>query len=322
MKTIIPPKLKKGDKIMIIAPACSATTVPALARKKAEKHLKDMGFISSYSKHAFEQTMLTSSSIDSRIKDLHLAFKDKSVKGIICVRGGFNSNTLLPHINWKLLKSNPKPLIGYSDITALSNALYAKTGLVSYSGPVLLTLGNKDQQSVKYTKEYLQKCVMSSESFGITPSAERSDLQTSIKPFIFQAGSAEGIVVGGNLCTLNLLQGTEYMPEIKNSILFIEEDDFNGEHTDISFDRDLESLLQLPGASSIQAILVGRFPKGAEMSLEKIKFIFKSKNISPKIPVVFNLDFGHTTPMFTFPIGGTIRVDASGKTVKIKILKH
>ena len=288
--------------------------------------MKELNINFAYSKNAFEKDMMDSSSIKSRIADLHNAFQDKRVSGIICVRGGYNSNTLLPYINWNFIKKNPKPFLGYSDITVLSNAIYAKTGLITYSGPNFSSFGVEHQKTARYIIENWKKCLMSDEPFNITSGEYFGERK--IKPrknkgmIIFQKGNAEGILIGGNLCSLNLLQGTEYMPSLKNTILFLEEDDFGGKTTPLEFERNLESLLQLPNVNTIKGIVFGRFQKGASMTVEKLKFILSSKNISKNIPIIANADFGHTNPIFTFPIGGTVKIEVKNKKIEIKILKH
>lgn len=99
-----------------------------------------------------------SSSIKSRVEDLHDAYKDKSIKAIFTVIGGFNSNQLLKYLDYDLIKGNPKILCGYSDITALTNAITAKTGIVSYSGLHFSTWAMKKE--FEYNLEYFRKCLM------------------------------------------------------------------------------------------------------------------------------------------------------------------
>ena len=329
MKSIFPNKLQQGDIICVIAPASSvAAFKPKSIIKKAVSRLTALGFKTSFGKNIYEKDMLDSSSVASRVADLHAAFKDKKVAGVLCARGGFNSNDLLPYIDWELIKQNPKPLIGYSDITVLANALYAKTGVVTYSGPSFSSLGaDEDTKGImQYTTEYFTKCLSSEKPFEMGNSKNYNERKVparkNIGVSVLQDGIVEGTIIGGNLCSLNLLQGTGYMPSLKDVILFIEEDDFGGILTPLEFGRNLESLLQLKDADTIKGIVFGRFQKGAGMTIAKMKHILKEKKISKRIPILYNADFGHTAPMFTFPIGGTVRIEAKGKTAKITILKH
>ena len=132
--------------------------------------------------------------------------------------------------------------------------------------------------------------------------------------FIINEGQAEGKILGGNLCTFNLLQGTQFMPDLTDSILFIEDD--NESHSQM-FDRDLQSLLHQPNADKIRAIIIGRFEKESQVTKEGLRLIIQTKKELQHIPVIANVDFGHTSPIFTIPIGGTCTVKASGGIVEL-----
>ncbi len=326
---VIPSKLKKGDEIRVIAPARSMKLICSESRKIATELFENLGFKVTFGKHVMEKDMFASSSIKSRIEDLHDAFADKNVKVILTVIGGFNSNQLLKYIDFDLIKRNPKILCGYSDITALQNAILKKTGLVTYSGPHYSTFGMK--KGFDYIEEYFKKCLIEDKPFEIKDSKEWSDdrwytdqeNRKFIKnkgAYVINFGKAKGRIVGANLCTFNLLQGTEFMPDLKNTVLFIEDD---AETRDVIFDRDLQSLIHQPGFEGVQGIVIGRFQKASEMTREKVIQIIKTKKELNKIPVIADVDFGHTTPMITFPIGGTCEILApkTGKP-KIQILEH
>src|SRR3989338_11036057 len=113
-------------------------------------------------------------------------------------------------------------------------------------------------------------------------------------------GETEGIIVGANLCTFNLLQGTEFMPDLKNTVLFLEDDYESVSHT---FDRDLQSLIHQPNFSGVKGLVIGRFQKKSKMTNELLTKIIKTKKELNSLPVIANVDFGHTTPIITFPIG-------------------
>ena len=119
-------------------------------------------------------------------------------------------------------------------------------------------------------------------------------------------GDMEGTIIGGNLCTLNLLQGTEYMPNNDNILLFIEDDGAAGDIFLNEFDRNLQSLLHCYKNKKINGIVIGRAQKNCNMNVEKWTKIIKTKKELQNIPVIINADFGHTTPIFTFPIGGEV----------------
>jgi len=327
-QTIVPEKLKAGDEIRVIAPARSLSLISAEVRQIAIDNFESMGLKVTYSKNCEESDAFISSSIDSRIEDLHEAFRDKNVKGIFTVIGGYNSNQLLDSIDFELIKSNPKILCGYSDITILSNAIYAKTGLITYSGPHFSTLGMK--KGLEYTLEYMNKCLFEDLAFEINPSGTWSDeawfLDQDNRKFeknegvkVFNEGETEGVIIGGNLCTLNLLQGSEFMPTLSDSILFIEDDSLSCPST---FERDLLSLIHQPGFESVKAVVIGRFQKDMEMTEELLTQVLSTKKALKDIPVIYDLDFGHTTPHITFPVGGTAKLKASIEGVTLIIEEH
>lgn len=235
---------------------------------------------------------------------------------------------MLRYLDYELIKQNPKILCGFSDITTLNNALYAKTGLVSYSGPHFSTFGM--EKGMEYTIDYVKKCLFSSERFEVKPSSEWSDdrwwIDQENRNFIpnpgyvvLNEGSAGGKILGGNLCTLNLLQGTEFMPDLDESVLFIEDYELA---TPVIFDRDLQSLIHQPGFDGVCGIVIGRFQKASEMSDKLLKEIIKSKRELDGIPVIANADFGHTAPLITFPVGGRAKLYAKDGEAKLEIIEH
>jgi muramoyltetrapeptide carboxypeptidase LdcA involved in peptidoglycan recycling len=155
---------------MVVSPSQSISTIEELNIKLALKKLESLGFKVRFSSNCFELDDFNSSSIKSRADDLHEAFKDKTVNAILCARGGFNSNQLLNHIDYKVIKNNPKIFCGYSDITALNNAIYAKVGLVTYAGINFSTFRKKKCQD--YNIDYFKKCLMSNEPYKVLPSKE------------------------------------------------------------------------------------------------------------------------------------------------------
>ena len=219
---MIAEKLKYGDEIRVTAPSGSLSRVREDIFDKALTCLTSQGFKITFSKHSREMNEFNSSDIMSRVNDLHEAFLDNNVKMIIACSGGFNVNQLLKHLNYNIIQSNPKILCGFSDITALLNAIYAKTGLVTYHGPNFGTFGFETE--AEYTKDMFFRCVMNSEPILIEPSKNADNYS------IIQKGVCEGEIIGGNLCTLNLLQGTQYMPSIKDKVLFIENDNIMGDY--------------------------------------------------------------------------------------------
>lgn len=306
-------KLKRGDEVRVIAPSRNLTEVRQDVHHHAIDFWEREGFHISFSKNSQEVNQFHSSSIASRVEDIHEAFLDPNVKMVITCLGGFNANQLLRYLDYDLIAKHPKIFCGYSDITALSNAIYAKTGLVTYHGPHFSTFGfDKD---VEFTRNAFYNCIMNDGPIVVTAS------ETAAKYYTIQAGTCEGSIIGGNLCTLNLLQGTPYMPEIKNKVLFLEDDNIMGPYFCYEFDRNLESLLQTEGAETIKGIVFGRFEESCGLTIETITDIVREK-VPDNIPVIFGADFGHVFPMITFPIGGTVRISADKDGVEIQFITH
>lgn len=316
-------KLQSGDMVRVVAPSHSLAIISHDVRALATKRLEDLGLRISFGKHVEECNEFVTSSTASRVEDLHDAFRDTEVKAILAVIGGYAANQLLPHLDWELIRNNPKPLIGYSDTTALQDALYAKAGIVSYSGPAYSTFGQ--EKYFDYTLEYFRKCLMSDESFTVSEASEWTDdlwflNQEDRHPVanegwsFFGSGSATGTIIGGNLSTFRLLQGTEYFPSLKDSILFIEDDELASYSI---FDRELESLTQSDAFSGVKGMVIGRFQKKSEVTKERLEALIGSKQALQNIPIIADVDFGHTSPMITYPIGGTASISIEERRIQI-----
>ncbi|WP_059170793.1 S66 peptidase family protein [Bacillus sp. FJAT-27445] len=322
---MLPKRLAPGDQIRVIAPSRSMDLIKGEQVKLAVARLEGLGFQISFGKHVHGHDEFFSSSIEKRIEDLHDAFADPDVSGILTVIGGYNSNQLLRFIDWELIKNNPKLFCGYSDITALSLAIFKKTGLITYSGPHFSSFGVK--HGLDYTLASFLEAATNDAPYELEPSDTWSDdpwyrdqeNRTFIKQNGFlpiQEGSADGTLIGGNLCTMNLLQGTEFMPSLTDSILFIEDD---MESHALTFDRDLQSLLHQPGAEGIKGILIGRFQKDSQVTEEALRSILKTKAELKGIPIIGNVNFGHTQPMSTIPVGAKASISVSERRIVLEI---
>lgn len=388
-------KLKFGDEIRVISPARSMRIITEELREIAKRRFEEMGLKVTFAKHVEECDEFSSSSIESRVEDIHEAFLDKNVKAVITTIGGYNSNQLLKYIDYEIIKNNPKIFCGFSDITALCCSIYKKTGLITYYGPHFSSFGM--ERGIKYTIDYFKKSFLDEESKvrgkssqavivgangmgkfnshesivgpdGIekfssqgniagpdnvgefkkqevcknkvnreTNTKNKTYMEIKLSEFwsddpwyreqesrnfipndgylVINEGKAEGTLIGGNLCTFNLLQGTEYMPSLRNSILFIEDDDLVDAET---FDRDLQSTIHQPGFEGVRGILIGRFQKASAMTNEKLIKIIKTKRELNNIPVMANVNFGHVTPIATIPIGGWGRMSTGSKKIEVR----
>jgi muramoyltetrapeptide carboxypeptidase LdcA involved in peptidoglycan recycling len=315
MQTTLPAKLRAGDQVRVVAPSLSRAYVlehdhSALIGER----FAAMGLRLTYGAHVDERDAFDSSSIASRVQDLHEAFADPAVRGVLTVIGGFNSNELLPHLDFDLVGAHPKVFCGFSDITALQCAILARTGLVTYSGPHWSTFGMRDHLGP--TTEWFRTALFDSEPFDVEPSPQWTDDpwfldQDHREPlpnpglWPIQPGEAEGRVVGTNLCTLNLLQGTSWMPSLDGALLVLEDD---ATSTVADFARNLTSLLQLPDAAGVRGLVVGRFQRRTGMTRELLTEIVARQPALTGRPVLAGVDVGHTMPLATVAIGGTAHV--------------
>ncbi len=328
---MIPAKLKSGDEVRVIAPSRSMIILGEDCKEIATKRLEELGLKVTFGKHVMEADPdYLAASVEARAEDLNEAFKDKNVKAILTAIGGFNSNSILDYIDYEAIKENPKIFCGFSDITALSNSIHAKTGLVTYSGPHYSSFGML--KGFEYTLEYFKKMFFEEGEVEIKASEEWSDDAWFIDQenrkfekhdgmFIINEGEgeAEGEIIGGNLCTLNLLQATPYMPNIENKILFLEDDNLSGDVFLMEFDRNLQSLMHMPEFKTVKGIVLGRAEIASCMNEEKWKKLIKNKPQLSNIPVIGNANFGHTTPIMTFPVGGYAKLVAKDNDIKLII---
>lgn len=299
--------------------------IGAETREIADSRFAELGLGLTFGQHVEESDEFLSSSIASRLDDLHTAFADPNVKAILSVIGGYNANQLLPYIDWDLIAANPKVFCGYSDITALNCAIHAKTGLVTYSGPHYSTFGMREH--FDQTLDWFRAALFAEESLTVAPAAtwtdeawfldqDKRNIQPNEGHWMMADGHAEGPLIGGNLCTLNLLQGTDLMPDLRGALVFIEDD---SESMPVTFDRDLTSLTQQPGFGEISGLLIGRFQTEVEMSRRALATILASKRELDGVPIVANMDFGHTDPILTLPVGGKASLSATDGTSELTI---
>lgn len=305
-KTIKPPGLKRGDVIGLVTPASPIT----------EKQLNDtiekmvsLGFDVFYTKNVFAKKGYLAGDDALRIADLHTMFSDRSIKGIFCIRGGYGSGRILHRLDYHLIRKNPKPLIGYSDITALHQAIFKNTGMICFHGPA----GTTD--FTDYTVDCLQRVLVRPAKTTKLECVKQNNLvgQGNEKPYCIRRGTAKGKLVGGNLSILSALTGTYYELNMKNCIVFIEE---IGEDP-YRIDRMLTQLLQSGNLSRANGIVLGVF-KNCEThknydirtQLPQLKSVLYDRLYQLGIPVMYGFSFGHISNTCTLPIGIKAKLDA------------
>ncbi len=298
-----PKKLEFGDTIGIITPSEPISILKKDRFEKGTAELKVRGFKIKIGKYALlNPNNYIAANDKERAEDINEMFADSEVKAILCTAGGHNSNGILPYLDYSLIEKNPKIFVGLSDPTAIINAIYKKTGLITFHGPSVMSDYGKGIN--RYTEEYFGKAVMYSEPIGKIK--ELSNWE------ILKGGICEGTLIGGNLTILQCLIGTEYEPDWTDTILFWEEmgvEPFN-------IERKLTQLKQLGIFNKIKGMIVGKCVECETKSYNNkttIQEVVQKVCSEFKFPIIFNVDLGHTMEKITIPLGTKAKIDTKRK---------
>ncbi len=288
-KPIRPPRLKPGDTIGIVAPA---SPFDQDIFNQGLNILKSMGFRTVVPDEVFEKNGYLAGSDAHRAKLVARFFKDPSVNAIVCAKGGFGCLRILPLLDFDVMRENPKVFIGHSDITALLAAITAKSGLVTFHGPVVTTLA----EAPEFTRHSMLAAISTDTHLEVTPG----------NAVTIKSGRAQNPVIGGNLTTLCHLLGTPFEPRFDNHILLLED---RGE-AHYRIDRML-SQMKLAGCfEGIAGLVLGSFEECG--ALDGIFQIFEEHFRDIGVPILAGFDVGHGKQNTTIPFG----VDATLDTDK------
>jgi muramoyltetrapeptide carboxypeptidase len=322
------PKLRPGDEIRVVSPATSLSYIAPDQPALAEARLASLGLRVSYAEHAAATELFDAGPVELRLTDLHAAFADPSVKGILTTLGCYNSSQLLPGLDVDLIRANPKVFCGFSDITTLGTAIWARTGLVTYYGPHFSTFAMR--HGLEYTVELFVRCVMEDGPYTVPPAGHWSDdawyLDQEARVFepnpgyqVISAGEASGRLLGGHLPTFCLLFGSACAPDLDGAILFLEID---AEDQGVHLESYLRALINQPGFAGVRGIVFGRFQRQSQVDLDQLTKIVRRAPELDRMPIVAEANLGHTTPFFTFPIGGVGSISARDGAVILTITEH
>ena len=284
-RKLVFPELHTGDTIGIVSPAGAIYEKKSLDEFVAK--LESLSFKVILGKTTSLRTGYFAGTDKERAADVMDLFTNKKVKGLFAAKGGWGCARILPLLDYKLIRENPKVLIGFSDITSLLNAVTKKTGLVTFHGPV----GNSSWNDFSIAS--FRKCVLEKEDQTI-------ELKDEIK--IWSAGKASGPVYGGNLSVLCSLIGTDWLPELKGAILMLEETT----EEPFRIDRMLTQLQQTGIFDSIAGIVFGKCTKCIAEEPDKAfttEEVFQQHFSERKFPVISGISFGHTLDKLTIPLG-------------------
>lgn len=321
---IKPPKLHKGDTIGIVATSfpfpTDETSDYFFQYKKGVQKLECMGFKVKEGKNLRKTKWWFAGTAEERALDINSMFADPGIKAIMVHDGGQSAIAILEHINYQLVKENPKPFIGFSDITNIHSALFTKTGLVGFHGPLLTYgLGRVWEKylpnKIEDGKEQLLRTLTSNDALG------------NIKPLTkwetWRDGVTTGQLFGGNLSMLASLVGTKYFPQVddlKGAILFWETDNTQS----YRIERGLYQLKYAGILDAISGMLIGKLPgikrtawEGLEEPTPKQIVMEVLKNYN--FPILSGMDFGHETVDIPMPIGLNAKMDS--KKLSLEILE-
>lgn len=305
MTTLKPRRLEIGQTIGVAAPSSPPNEPEGI--RFAIEIVKSLGFKVKPAPHLFDRHGYLAGEDEARASDLNALFADEQVAAIFCARGGYGSSRLLPRLDYELIRAHPKILLGYSDITSLLLAIYHKTGLVTFHGPIA------GQAYTPYTLGELKKVLYAPQvpqALGAAPPFEpgegrvdRANRVTTLVP-----GKARGRLLGGNLSLLTHLIGSPYLPDLAGSILFLED---VGEAV-YSVDRMLTQLWLSGNLGKVAGVAFGKFtePRPSEWAQNRLlEEVLGERVRALGIPALMGLMIGHVDDQATLPLGCLAELD-------------
>jgi len=307
MKTIKPKVLKKGDLIGLVAPASTPSSEEKV--NQSIKYLEQLGYRVKLGESVYKIFGYLAGTDKERAKDFNDMVKDRKIKAIFALRGGYGTPRILSMIDYTSLRKNPKIIVGYSDITALQLAVFRKTGLITFSGPMPAIDMCNGMDS--YTEEHFWRCLTSINRIGLLSNPVNKPLR------ILRPGIARGHLLGGTISLLVSLLSTPFQPQLSNSILVIEDID-EAPHR---VDRMLAQLYNAGVLQKLSALVYGKFINciPSDLSVPHLTLEQIQKDYAKKVccPVASDFQYGHVTPKLTIPLGVKAMLDTKRKCIEV-----
>lgn len=305
-----PRRLAPGDTVAMVAPA--SATFLKMELDLAREALEALGLKVVIGQHLLDRHGYLAGDDVARAADINRFFADQSVRAILPIRGGWGSSRVLPHLDYATIRRNPKVVLGFSDITALLLALYARTNLVTFHGPN--GMGRWDQWSADLAKRVL----FNAEAATFENPREKGEfiIQTENRTQTIVPGTARGTLLGGNLTVLTALLGSPYLPAWDGCILFLED---VGEDI-YRVDRMLTSLKLAGVLQKIRGFVFGTCEEcepGEGYGSLTLEEVFDDHIRPLKVPAWRGAMIGHRTPQFTLPVGAQVEIDAALATIRM-----
>jgi len=309
LTSLIPPALKPGDLVGIISPASPPRGEKVQYYEKGKEYLRQKGYRIVEGEYVLQEYGYLAGPDEHRLHDLNNMLANPEVKAIIFSRGGYGTARLLRDVDYQAIIRNPKVIVGYSDITSLQLAIYAKTGLITFSGPMVAVEMGKGMDPV--TEEYFWPMLCK-------PGLHRLDIKAfGQNARVYRPGIAEGRLIGGCFSLIAPLIGTEYLPDFENAILVLEDID-----EDLyRLDRYFAHMRNAGLLEKLRGIIFGQFidcektdDSSPMLSLEQIIHDYTHQL---NIPIMGNFPYGHGARKFTLPIGANVRLDTNQGTIEL-----
>jgi muramoyltetrapeptide carboxypeptidase len=324
-QVIKPAQLRPGDTIGIISPSWGGPAAYPHRLQKGIQQMQALGFKVAVAPHARNQNGFVSDTAENRANDIHGLFSDPEVKAIVSSIGGDHSCHLLPHLDFELIRRNPKIFMGYSDTTVLNIAIFAKTGLVTFNGPAVMTDFAEQPHMFTYTGDRMRQILCNPNQPGaIEPAqswteelldwSEKKDLERPRRMTPspgwtwLKEGQSEGRLLGGCIESLQHLRGTPYCPNWSQAILFFETSE--EKPSPATIDGILMDYENMGVLQQIHGILVGRPMSYDSKEKQALRDVLLERTRKYHFPIVTDMDFGHTAPQMTLPIGCQARIDS------------
>jgi muramoyltetrapeptide carboxypeptidase len=305
-----PRRLAAGATVGLVSPAGVVWTADELAI--VQESLAAMGLRTKVGAHALDRYGYLAGRDADRASDVNAMFADDAVDAILCARGGWGCNRILPLLDYAAIARHPKILVGYSDITSLLNAVHARTGLVTFHGPVGASAWNA------FSLDFFRRVLFQGEAVVMENPHVKGDNLTVVQDRIqtITPGRAQGRLLGGNLTVLSAMLGSAYLPDWTGCILFLEDT-----NEDIyRIDRMLTQLSLAGVLGRAAGVVFGKCTKcgpgesHGSLTLEEVQ----ADHLKPlKVPAFTGSMIGHIDNKFTVPVGARAEIDAGRGTITL-----
>lgn len=320
-----PPRLKRGDLIAVATPSGAVHHPARLERGLLA--LRNLGFAVCCGPMASVQD-LELRTPEARAEEFNGFLRDRKVRAIFATIGGHNSNAILDLVDWKALRSNPKVIVGYSDVTSLLLASIAEASVLTFHGPTVLPEFAEYPNLLGYTRDSFLQATSRPAPQGIIASPaewteeflpwgkedHRSRRMRPAGDWIWRGeGQCTGPLLGGNLETICRLAGTRYLPDFKDAVVLLETASTSPE----AVEGSLAHLSMLGVFDSMAGLVVGRTYRGGDAFESQWNQYLISRFKDVGLPMVLGTHIGHTDPMLTLPLGARVSLNVAQRRLEV-----